>query len=458
MMEFDSSLFFDDDDDLDISTEAFIGVDLSNHGDTSEDNTNDTMLKSPLPIYAIYNNQLSLGDLVTLANNISTENTKLAYISEFENGYSQYGSTYKMLLNDILDTLTEEHLVCIANNDKIRVLISAVYPHDIYVDSMEYLKDNNFQICWKNTLVKKTIHEMYEISKRFSEFITTTYPNSDDAITINSITGVMSKNVDEIVTLESTVNLLEIKNMYMANEAGDQDADIESGLDAIDKVDIDKKNKKTKTKPKKQVDEETDSEDEESNDDSQDSDDADSDKNEESNDVVDIADQTSEELDKDDIDNDSAPDDIMDGEDTDSSSESPDDSGDTSDTTDSSVDSSTNDPIKSIETKAMYRDKFILLYDVISDSITSLEKFSLSYTISISGDFYKIKTNLNNLLSAIYKIVTVKIHKMSVPDVMVAYKISNDAYDLSTRMLEDFINKYKKETENINKASTKKKS
>ena len=460
-------LFFDD-DDFDVSMESFIGSDNTT-ANTDNYNNENVSISEPLQTYAIYKLQLSIGDLVKLANQINTENTKLDYIKQFDSLYCEYGNIYQPLLNNILDTLTEEHLVCVAHTGKIRFLISAVYPHTIYVDASEYTKDDKVQTEWKTILIKKSIYELHEISMKLADIIVCNYPESEDAVIINSMGDSAPKNVDELSALESTVLMSDI--MSIATEAGDPNDDINSGLKGISKID-----KKSKSKNAKSKKDDTDSSDDDdvskdtkssgktksSDDIGDDTDGEESDDNDTDSDndeVVDIASQTSDELDGDDTADDVNPDDFMgdaDGKDDTADDTSTDDtSDDSADQTDSSGDTTVDDPIKSIETKSTYRDRFIHLYDVVSDSMTSLEKYSPTYNITPSEDFYKIKTNLSDLSDAIYKLVTIEIHKLTVPELMCKYKISNDIFDLNTRLLEEFMTKYKKESDKINKSKYK---
>ena len=114
-----------------------------------------------------------------------------------------------------------------------------------------------------------------------------------------------------------------------------------------------------------------------------------------------------------------------------------------------------NDPMKSVEVKQVYRDRFVRLYDVIEDALTTMESFTPDYNTKISAKYYTIQIDLTHLKEAIYRICTRRLSKMSVPEVLRAYTIANNIFDISTRMMKDFFNEYNGEIDKMNKKSDK---
>lgn len=136
------------------------------------------------------------------------------------------------------------------------------------------------------------------------------------------------------------------------------------------------------------------------------------------------------------------------------------DSGSSMDTSSSlSGDSSNNntedDPMKSVEVKVAYRDRFVKLYDIIEDALTTMETFSPDYSTKISAKYYTIQMDLTHLKEAIYRICTRRLNKMSVPEVLRAYTIANNIFDISTRMMKEFFDEYNTEVDKMSKKSGK---
>ena len=97
-----------------------------------------------------------------------------------------------------------------------------------------------------------------------------------------------------------------------------------------------------------------------------------------------------------------------------------------------------NDP----ESKEVYRQRFIALYKHINDVIDTLERFTPTYNIKCTSDYYNIQNDIHKLKTAIYKICTEKIVDMQTVDVMNAYLTANYAYDSIGEMLKEFFRKY----------------
>lgn len=150
-----------------------------------------------------------------------------------------------------------------------------------------------------------------------------------------------------------------------------------------------------------------------------------------------------------------------------------DDSGDassddslSSDTGDTSSDASTSggdsddkssdmDPMKSVEVKKTYRDRFVKLYNVIEDSLTVMETFTPDYNTKISAKYYTLQMDLTHLKESIYRICTRRLNKMSVPEVLRAYRTANITYDVISNKMKEFFDEYNTEVDKMNKQSGK---
>lgn len=122
--------------------------------------------------------------------------------------------------------------------------------------------------------------------------------------------------------------------------------------------------------------------------------------------------------------------------------------GEDIDTTDTSVgdaDTTASDPLRSIETKDAYRKKFVKLYSVIIDSITTMNTFTPEYTIEISKEYYKLREQLTELKDLIYIICTKKMSSMTVDEVLRKYSLCNLSYDAITRGMDNFMKEYNKQ-------------
>lgn len=104
-----------------------------------------------------------------------------------------------------------------------------------------------------------------------------------------------------------------------------------------------------------------------------------------------------------------------------------------------------DDPLKNIETKRAYKDKFVYLYNIINDSLKTMESFTPEYRSKICNEYYAVRTNLTKLKTIIYDICINKISKMTVDEVLRKYTLANHIYDLSSRQLKEFFVAYEKE-------------
>lgn len=147
----------------------------------------------------------------------------------------------------------------------------------------------------------------------------------------------------------------------------------------------------------------------------------------------DLAAATDEQLEEDN----QSPEDEMSEESTDDDTEGTDDI-----TTDNTTDS---DPLKSVETKTAYRDKFILLYRSITDSVSVMEDFTPEYNSEASRIYYKCKQDFNTLRDQIYKICVKRMNHITVDEVLRQYTICNLTYDSILKDMHTFSDEYKKE-------------
>ncbi len=104
-----------------------------------------------------------------------------------------------------------------------------------------------------------------------------------------------------------------------------------------------------------------------------------------------------------------------------------------------------NDP----DAKPKYRLKFVVLYKNVSDIIDTLESFTPEYNSAFISKYYQVQNNLVRLKEAIFKICTDRINKMENDDVMKAYASANIAYDVLSKMLDEFMDEYSREREKL---------
>lgn len=148
----------------------------------------------------------------------------------------------------------------------------------------------------------------------------------------------------------------------------------------------------------------------------------------------DLAAATDEQLEEDN----QSPDDEMNGEDL--------DEGSTDDTTDmSTTDPTADDPLKSVETKSSYRDKFIILYNALTDSLDAMEDFTPDFNSEASKLYYEIKRDINILKDSIYDICVKKMNKIPVDEVLRQYTTCNLAHDAIIRDMHKFSEIYNRE-------------
>ena len=116
---------------------------------------------------------------------------------------------------------------------------------------------------------------------------------------------------------------------------------------------------------------------------------------------------------------------------------------------DTDAEQTRDDPLKSIETKRAYKNKFVYLYNVITDSLNAMESFTPEYTSPLAQDYYTIRSNLTKLKQIIYKICVERISKMTVDEVLRKYSTANHIFDISSNQLKEFFNKYAKERDKL---------
>jgi len=144
-----------------------------------------------------------------------------------------------------------------------------------------------------------------------------------------------------------------------------------------------------------------------------------------------------------------------DGEAVDTSA-TPDDEGGDLDTNDDSSDTdltnTASDPLRSVAVKEAYRTKFLKLYTIIIDSVTTMNTFTPEYTNSESKKYYRLREQLNELKELIYIICTKKLSAMTVDEVLRKYSLCNMTYDAITNEMKEFIEAYNRQQK---KAQTK---
>ena len=116
---------------------------------------------------------------------------------------------------------------------------------------------------------------------------------------------------------------------------------------------------------------------------------------------------------------------------------------------DTDAEQTRDDPLKSIETKRAYKNKFVYLYNVITDSLNAMESFTPEYTSPLAQDYYTIRSNLTKLKQIIYKICVERISKMTVDEVLRKYSTANHIFDISSNQLKEFFDKYAKERDKL---------
>lgn len=123
------------------------------------------------------------------------------------------------------------------------------------------------------------------------------------------------------------------------------------------------------------------------------------------------------------------------------------DAGDmpTEDTDTSSTNISEDDPLKSIASKSVFRDKLIILYNAINDSIDAMEDFTPDFNTEASKRYYTIRRDLNLLKDSIYTLCVKKMNIMPVDEVLRKYTECNLAYDSIIRDAHTFSDEYGRE-------------
>lgn len=104
-----------------------------------------------------------------------------------------------------------------------------------------------------------------------------------------------------------------------------------------------------------------------------------------------------------------------------------------------------DDPLKSLETKAAYKDKLYKLYAVVTDSIETMDTYTPEYTINVSTMYYKLRERLLELKQIIFDVSTKKISSLPVDEVLRKYQEANITYDAIMADLEKFTKEYERE-------------
>lgn len=94
------------------------------------------------------------------------------------------------------------------------------------------------------------------------------------------------------------------------------------------------------------------------------------------------------------------------------------------------------------ERKRTIRKNFHKLYQILGDTLSSLESFTPQYQSKLSKYYSTIKYSLSNARAATYEILTEKINDLTVEELMKKYVICNNIYDVSARMLKEFFTQY----------------
>ena len=359
--------------------------------------------------------QIPLQDVINAGKEYGVAETIDLYINRSE------GCDYQ------LSNIIYQNSLCAVYDDYgITIMISLV-DNSIWIDRYRMKSDHskiNVADKWYNNIIHMSYEEFLSASKEQCRVMLS---NPTVANSIRKIAAsVEVKPIQELCTVtESAV----IEDLFDAALEADGDASIEKGLNQLDKISGNTEDAPADDREPAENDGES----------------------------PDLAQATQDQMDKE---NEGDEEDPFSSDDPFGSGESGD-----SDTTDTSTstglsdnsgdDSNTNeeDPMKSVEVKSAYRDRFVKLYEIIEDALTTMESFSPDYNTKISARYYTIQMDLTHLKEAIYRICTRRLNKMSVPEVLRAYTIANNIFDISTRMMKEFFDEYNTEVDKMNKKS-----
>lgn len=94
------------------------------------------------------------------------------------------------------------------------------------------------------------------------------------------------------------------------------------------------------------------------------------------------------------------------------------------------------------DNKRIIRKNFFKLYQIIKDTLRSMEMFTPEYTSPVSKYYLRIQHSLTETQSSIYDVLANTINDLTVEELMKKYTIANNIYDISARMLKQFFKEY----------------
>ena len=365
--------------------------------------------------------QIPLKDVIEDGKAFTVESTIELYMDRSE------GCAYK------LSNYIYQNNLCAVYDDYAMTILISLNDNTIWID--RYRMNNGSKITnadkWMNSIVKISYEKFLAVSKaQCKEMLSG--PNGDAVRKIAANTKM--KSDAELYSVTESVAIDGLFDYGVAMEAPEDD--VESGLNTLDKISGNEPGGGDAAPKDDRTPVDNDGK------------------------ATDITQTTQDQLDEDN--GTGADDDLLGGDNPfDTSDDDPlsdtDDAGGT-DTTDTTIDdnagdktSNENDPMKSVEVKRSYRDRFVRLYEIIEDALTTMESFSPDYNTKSSAKYYTIQMDLNHLKEAIYRICTRRLNKMSVPEVLRAYTIANNIFDISTRMMKEFFDEYNGEVDKMNK-------
>ena len=107
------------------------------------------------------------------------------------------------------------------------------------------------------------------------------------------------------------------------------------------------------------------------------------------------------------------------------------------------------------DNKRIIRKNFFKLYQIIKDTLTSMEMFTPEYTSPVAKYYLKIQHSLTETQSSIYDVLANTINDLTVEELMKKYTIANNIYDISARMLKQFFEEYNASMPKKNQTSDK---
>lgn len=107
------------------------------------------------------------------------------------------------------------------------------------------------------------------------------------------------------------------------------------------------------------------------------------------------------------------------------------------------------------DNKRIIRKNFFKLYQIIKDTLRSMEMFTPEYTSPVSKYYLKIQHSLTETQTSIYNVLSKTINDLTVEELMKKYTIANNIYDISARMLKQFFKEYNESMPKKNQTSDK---